>query len=65
MTEISSGYSKGWKAIPKLALTPPAGDAALVSTLDDLYRWSQIMDARDDPRGTIHRADNFTRPFFS
>jgi D-alanyl-D-alanine carboxypeptidase len=46
MTGISSGYTKHWKPIPELALTPPAGDAALVSTLDDLYRWSQIMDAR-------------------
>ena len=47
MTGISSGYTKNWKSIPKLALTPPAGDAALVSTLDDLYRWSQLMDARE------------------
>jgi CubicO group peptidase (beta-lactamase class C family) len=47
MTGISSGYTKNWKLIPKLALTPPAGDAALVSTLDDLYRWSVLMDARE------------------
>jgi CubicO group peptidase (beta-lactamase class C family) len=47
MTGISSGYTKNWKAIPKLALTPPAGDAALVSTLNDLYRWSELMDARE------------------
>lgn len=47
MTGISSGYTKNWKPIPKLALTPPAGDAALVSTLDDLYRWSLAMDARE------------------
>ncbi len=47
MTGISSGYSKNWKAIPKLALTPPAGDAALVSNLDDLYHWSELMDARE------------------
>jgi CubicO group peptidase (beta-lactamase class C family) len=47
MTGISSGYTKAWKSIPKLALTPPAGDAALVSTLDDLYRWSVLMDARE------------------
>ena len=46
MTGVSSGYTKNWKPIPRLALTPPAGDAALVSTLDDLYRWTQIMDAR-------------------
>jgi D-alanyl-D-alanine carboxypeptidase len=46
VTGISSGYTKNWKPIPKLALTPPAGDAALVSTLDDLYRWSVLMDAR-------------------
>jgi CubicO group peptidase (beta-lactamase class C family) len=30
--------------IPDLMLEPPAADAALVSTLDDLYRWSQAMD---------------------
>jgi CubicO group peptidase (beta-lactamase class C family) len=29
---------------PMLALTPPAGDAWLYSTVDDLYRWSTIMD---------------------
>ncbi len=46
MTGISSGYSKNWKVIPTLALTPPAGDAALVSTLDDLYQWSELMEAR-------------------
>jgi CubicO group peptidase (beta-lactamase class C family) len=48
MRGISSGYTKNWKPIPKLALTPPAGDAALVSTLDDLYRWSVLMDAREN-----------------
>ncbi len=47
MTGISSGYTTAWKTIPKLALTPPAGDAALVSTLDDLYSWSELMDARE------------------
>jgi CubicO group peptidase (beta-lactamase class C family) len=47
MTGISSGYTQNWKIIPKLALTPPAGDAALVSTLDDLYRWSELMEARE------------------
>ena len=41
---ISSGYTRGWKRVPRLALTPPAGDAALVSTLDDLYRWGRVMD---------------------
>ena len=46
MTGISSGYTTAWKPVPKLALSPPAGDAALISTLDDLYRWSQLMDAR-------------------
>lgn len=29
---------------PMLPLTPPAGDAWLYSTVDDLYRWSTIMD---------------------
>ena len=41
---ISSGYTRGWQRVPRLALAPPAGDAALVSTLDDLYRWSRVMD---------------------
>ncbi len=41
---LSSGYTRGWRRVPRLALAPPAGDAALVSTLDDLYRWSRIMD---------------------
>ncbi len=44
MNGISSGYTRGWTRVPRLALTPPAGDAALVSTLDDLYRWSRVMD---------------------
>ncbi|HEX3583939.1 MAG TPA: serine hydrolase domain-containing protein, partial [Thermoanaerobaculia bacterium] len=48
----------GWEAIlagvplteehlekqPILPLTPPAGDAWLYSTVDDLYRWSTLMD---------------------
>ncbi len=46
MTSLSSGYTKNWKPIPQLALTPPAGDAALVSTLDDLYAWSVLIDAK-------------------
>lgn len=32
------------QAQPPLALTPPAGDAWLYTDLDDLYRWSQVMD---------------------
>lgn len=32
------------QALPSLALTPPAGDAWLYTSLDDLYRWSQAMD---------------------
>ena len=32
------------KKLPRLPLTPPAGDAGLYSTVDDLYRWSRIMD---------------------
>lgn len=43
-TGVSSGYTRGWQRVPRLALAPPAGDAALVSTLDDLYRWSRVMD---------------------
>lgn len=30
--------------MPRLTLTPPAGDACLYSTVDDLYRWSQVME---------------------
>lgn len=32
------------KKMPLLALTPPAGDAWMYSTVDDLYRWSQVME---------------------
>jgi CubicO group peptidase (beta-lactamase class C family) len=32
------------KKLPQLPLTPPAGDGGLYSTVDDLYRWSQVMD---------------------
>ncbi|HVG33611.1 MAG TPA: serine hydrolase domain-containing protein [Pyrinomonadaceae bacterium] len=32
------------KRVPRLPLTPPEGDAWLYSTVDDLYRWSQLMD---------------------
>ena len=31
------------KEVPKLALTPPSGDAGLFSTVDDLLRWTEIM----------------------
>lgn len=30
--------------VPSLAFTPPAGDAWLYTDVDDLYRWSRIMD---------------------
>ena len=32
------------KQQPQLATTPPSGDGWLYSTVDDLYRWSQLMD---------------------
>ncbi|HEX4959889.1 MAG TPA: serine hydrolase domain-containing protein [Thermoanaerobaculia bacterium] len=32
------------KKLPQLPLTPPEGDAGIYSTVDDLYRWSQVMD---------------------
>lgn len=32
------------KKQPQLALTPPAGDAGVYSTVDDLYLWSRVMD---------------------
>jgi CubicO group peptidase (beta-lactamase class C family) len=44
-SNVSSGYTRGWTLVPRLALTPPAGDAALVSTLDDLFHWSRVMDS--------------------
>jgi CubicO group peptidase (beta-lactamase class C family) len=44
---VSIGYTKNWERIPTLILEPPAGDAALVSTLDDLFKWSLAM---DDPK---------------
>jgi D-alanyl-D-alanine carboxypeptidase len=43
-TAISTGYTTDWRIIPELALTPPAGDAALISTVDDLYKWSLAME---------------------
>jgi len=32
------------KKLPQFPLTPPEGDAGIYSTVDDLYRWSQVMD---------------------
>ncbi len=32
------------KKVPQISLQAPAGDAALYSTVDDLYKWSLIMD---------------------
>lgn len=32
------------RKLPRLPLTPPAGDAGIYSTVDDLYRWSRVMD---------------------
>ncbi|HEX3556142.1 MAG TPA: serine hydrolase domain-containing protein [Thermoanaerobaculia bacterium] len=32
------------KKVPQLPLTPPEGDAGIYSTVDDLYRWSQVME---------------------
>lgn len=32
------------RRLPQLSLTSPEGDAFLYSTVDDLYRWSQVMD---------------------
>ncbi|MBW8874579.1 MAG: beta-lactamase family protein [Acidobacteria bacterium] len=32
------------RKVPQLPLTPPEGDAGIYSTVDDLYRWSQVMD---------------------
>ena len=32
------------KRVPQLALTSPEGDAFLYTTVDDLYKWSQVMD---------------------
>jgi CubicO group peptidase (beta-lactamase class C family) len=34
------------KKVPVLPLTPPEGDAWLCTTLDDLYRWSRVMDGK-------------------
>jgi len=32
------------KLVPHLPLTPPAGDAGIYCTVDDLLRWSRVMD---------------------
>ena len=38
-------YTDGhMQRVADLPLTPPHGDGFLYSTLDDLYRWSQVMD---------------------
>lgn len=34
------------KRVPQITLQAPAGDAALVSTVEDLYKWSVIMDGK-------------------
>jgi CubicO group peptidase (beta-lactamase class C family) len=36
----------GLKKVPQISLEEPAGDAALYSTVDDLYKWSAIMDGK-------------------
>ena len=36
------------KRLPQLALTSPEGDAWLYSTVDDLYRWSEVMDGKNE-----------------
>lgn len=36
--------SDNLKKLPQLTLTPPHGDGFLYSTLDDLWRWSRMMD---------------------
>jgi CubicO group peptidase (beta-lactamase class C family) len=41
---VSVGYTNAWKRIPSLSLEPPAGDAALISTLEDLFKWSLALD---------------------
>ncbi len=32
------------KRVPQISLQAPAGDAALYTTVDDLYKWSRVMD---------------------
>lgn len=34
------------KKVPQISLQAPAGDAALYSTVDDIYKWSVIMDGK-------------------
>ena len=38
---LTAGHLKKLSQFP---LTPPEGDAGIYSTVDDLYRWSQVMD---------------------
>lgn len=35
------------KRVPTLPLTPPEGDAWLYTTVDDLYRWSRLMEGSE------------------
>ena len=44
--------------VADLPLTPPHGDGFLYSTLDDLYRWSQVMDG-----GSIVTASDIAEVF--
>lgn len=47
---LTDGHLEKVAALP---LTPPAGDAGMYSTLDDLYRWSHAMEGH----GAISAAD--------
>ena len=40
-TPLTEGHLK---PVAHLPLTPPAGDGAMYATVDDLWRWSQVMD---------------------
>jgi CubicO group peptidase (beta-lactamase class C family) len=40
---LTSGHLK---RVPELPLTSPEGDAWLCTTVDDLYRWSRVMDGK-------------------
>ncbi|MEP6945123.1 MAG: serine hydrolase domain-containing protein [Acidobacteriota bacterium] len=48
------------KRVPTISLTSPEGDAWLYSTVDDLYRWSQLMDGNEKFASKDEVAEIFT-----
>ncbi len=54
--------SENLKKLPQLTLTPPHGDGFLYSTVDDLWRWSRMMDGGGFVSAE-ERAEIFSPPY--